>query len=177
MSMRWYVVQVYSGMEKSVSAVLQDRINRSEHTAQFGEILIPIEEVVEIKNGQKSISERRFFPGYILMEIDMTDEAWHLVKSTAKVSGFIGGKTNKPSPITQAEVDKIRAQMKEGAEKPKPKVLFEIGEYIRVKEGPFADFNGTVEEVLYEKSRLRIAVTIFGRATSVEMEFAQVEKT
>ncbi len=135
-----------------------------------------MEEVVEIKAGQKHTSERKFFPGYVLVEMDMDDESWHLVKSTPKVTGFIGGTATKPTPISEKEVDKIMQQMQEGVEKPRPKVLFEAGEMVRVKEGPFTDFNGTVEEVNYEKSRLRVSVTIFGRATPVELEFAQVEK-
>src|SRR5690606_36215273 len=139
-------------------------------------ILVPVEEVIEMKGGQKSISERKFFPGYVLVEMDMDDESWHLVKSTPRVTGFVGGTATKPTPITQKEVDKIMAQMQEGVEKPRPKVLFETGEMVRVKDGPFTDFNGTVEEVNYEKSRLRVSVTIFGRATPVELEFAQVEK-
>jgi transcriptional antiterminator NusG len=173
---RWYVVHAYSGMEKSVRKALVERIARSGMENQFGEILVPTEEVVEVKNGQKSVSERRFFPGYVLVEMDMTDESWHLVKNTAKVTGFVGGKANRPTPISQKEVEKIMAQMQEGVEKPRPKTLFEVGEMVRVKEGPFTDFNGNVEEVNYEKSRLRVSVTIFGRATPVELEFGQVEK-
>jgi transcriptional antiterminator NusG len=173
---RWYVVHAYSGMEKSVKKALLERIARSELTEQFGEILVPTEEVVEVKNGQKAVTERRFFPGYVLVEMDMTDESWHLVKNTAKVTGFVGGKANRPTPISPKEVDKIMAQMQEGVEKPRPKTLFEVGEMVRVKEGPFTDFNGNVEEVNYEKSRLRVSVTIFGRATPVELEFGQVEK-
>jgi transcription termination/antitermination protein NusG len=173
---RWYVVHAYSGMEKSVKKALVERIARSELTAQFGEILVPTEEVVEVKNGHKAVTERRFFPGYVLVEMDMTDESWHLVKNTAKVTGFVGGKANRPTPISPKEVDKIMAQMQEGVEKPRPKTLFEVGEMVRVKEGPFTDFNGNVEEVNYEKSRLRVSVTIFGRATPVELEFGQVEK-
>ena len=173
---RWYVVHAYSGMEKSVRKALIERIARSGMENQFGEILVPTEEVVEVKNGQKSVSERRFFPGYVLVEMDMTDESWHLVKNTAKVTGFVGGKANRPTPISQKEVEKIMAQMQEGVEKPRPKTLFEVGEIVRVKEGPFTDFNGNVEEVNYEKSRLRVSVTIFGRATPVELEFGQVEK-
>ncbi len=176
MAKQWYIVHVYSAMEKSIARSLQDRVDRSEYAHMFGEILVPIEEVVEIKNGQKVTSERRFFPGYVFMEIEMTDETWHLVKSTPKVTGFIGGKANKPMPITAAEVQKIRDQMQAGVEKPRPKVLFEVGEMVRVKDGPFADFNGNIEEVLYEKNRLRLSVTIFGRATSVDMDFGQVEK-
>ena len=173
---RWYVVHAYSGMEKSVRKALIERIARSGMEQQFGEILVPTEEVVEVKNGQKAVTERRFFPGYVLVEMDMTDESWHLVKNTAKVTGFVGGKANRPTPISVKEVEKIMAQMQEGVEKPRPKTLFEVGEMIRVKEGPFTDFNGNVEEVNYEKSRLRVSVTIFGRATPVELEFAQVEK-
>jgi transcriptional antiterminator NusG len=176
MAKRWYVVHAYSGLEKSVQRSLQERIDRSEIAEQFGRILVPSEEVVEIKGGQKSITERRFFPGYVLVEMEMTDESWHLVKNTSKVTGFVGGVGNKPTPISQAEVDKIMQQMLEGAEKPRPKILFEVGEVVRVKEGPFADFNGSVEEVSYDKSKLRVSVTIFGRATPVELDFHQVEK-
>jgi transcriptional antiterminator NusG len=173
---RWYVVHAYSGMEKSVMKALQERIDRDGMQDKFGRILVPTEEVVEVKNGQKSITERRFFPGYVLVEMEMTDESWHLVKNTNKVTGFVGGKANKPTPISQKEVEKILTQMQEGVEKPRPKTLFEVGEMVRVKEGPFTDFNGNVEEVNYEKSRLRVSVTIFGRATPVELEFGQVEK-
>jgi len=176
MTKRWYVVHAYSGFEKSVQRALVERITRADMQDKFGQILVPVEEVIEMKNGQKSISERKFFPGYVLVEMDMDDESWHLVKSTPRVTGFIGGTATKPTPITQKEVDKIMAQMQEGVEKPRPKVLFETGELVRVKDGPFTDFNGTVEEVNYEKSRLRVSVTIFGRATPVELEFAQVEK-
>lgn len=174
---RWYVVHAYSGMEKSVARTLQERVDRAAMQDKFGKILVPTEEVVEIKGGQKSISERRFFPGYVLVEMEMTDETWHLVKNTPKVTGFIGGKANKPTPISEREVQKILSQMQEGVEKPRPKVLFEVGEMVRVKDGPFTDFNGNVEEVNYEKSKLRVSVTIFGRATPVELDFAQVEKT
>jgi transcriptional antiterminator NusG len=173
---RWYVVHVYSGMEKSVMRALIERINRAGMTEQFGQILVPTEEVVEVKNGQKSVSERRFFPGYVLVEMDMTDETWHLVKNTPKVTGFIGGKSNKPTPIPAREIDKIMQQVQEGVEKPRPKVLYEVGEQVRIKDGPFTDFNGNVEEVNYEKSKVRVSVTIFGRATPVELEFGQVEK-
>jgi len=173
---RWYVVHAYSGMEKSVMKALQERIDRDGMQDKFGRILVSTEEVVEVKNGQKSITERRFFPGYVLVEMEMTDESWHLVKNTNKVTGFVGGKANKPTPISQKEVEKILTQMQEGVEKPRPKTLFEVGEMVRVKEGPFTDFNGNVEEVNYEKSRLRVSVTIFGRATPVELEFGQVEK-
>ena len=173
---KWYVVHAFSGMEKSVANDLQERIDRANMQDSFGEILVPVEEVVEIRKGQKSISERRFFPGYVLVEMSMNEQTWHLVKNTNKVTGFVGGSSSKPSPISQAEVNKIMAQMKEGVEKPRPKVLFETGEIVRVKEGPFADFNGNVEEVNYEKNRMRVSVTIFGRSTPVELEFGQVEK-
>lgn len=173
---RWYVVHAYSGFEKSVQRALTERITRAGMQDKFGKILVPVEEVVEMKAGQKHTSERKFFPGYVLVEMDMDDESWHLVKSTPKVTGFVGGTSTKPTPISEKEVDKIMQQMQEGVEKPRPKVLFETGEMVRVKDGPFTDFNGTVEEVNYEKSRLRVSVTIFGRATPVELEFAQVEK-
>ncbi len=176
MSKRWYVVHAYSGMEKSVARALQDRVERAGMQGQFGKILVPTEEVVEMKNGQRTISERRFFPGYVLVEMEMNDDTWHLVKNTGKVTGFVGGSGHRPTPISEKEVDKIMSQMQEGVEKPKPKTLFEVGEMVRVKEGPFTDFNGNVEEVNYEKSRLRVSVTIFGRATPVELEFGQVEK-
>jgi transcriptional antiterminator NusG len=173
---RWYVVHVYSGLEKSVQRALQERIDRGGMQQYFGQILVPTEEVVEIKGGQKAISERRFFPGYVLVEMDMTDDSWHLVKNTSKVTGFVGGTGNRPTPISEKEVAKIMQQMQEGAEKPRPKVLFEVGEMVRVKEGPFTDFNGNVEEANYEKSKLKVTVTIFGRATPVELDFDQVEK-
>lgn len=176
MTKRWYVVHAYSGFEKPVQRALLERINRANMQDQFGQILVPVEEVVEMKSGQKSISERKFFPGYVLVEMDMNDETWHLVKSTPKVTGFIGGSATKPTPISAKEVAKIMQQIQDGVEKPRPKVLFETGELVRIKEGPFTDFNGNVEEVNYEKSRLRVSVTIFGRATPVELEFGQVEK-
>ena len=176
MAMRWYVVHAYSGMEKSVARSLQERVDRAGMQGLFGQILVPTEEVVEIKNGQKAITERRFFPGYVLCEMEMTDESWHLVKSTSKVTGFLGGSGSRPAPISDKEVAKIMSQMQEGVEKPKPKTLFEVGELVRVREGPFTDFNGNVEEVNYEKSRIRVSVTIFGRGTPVELEFGQVEK-
>jgi transcription termination/antitermination protein NusG len=175
-SKRWYVVHAYSGFEKSVKKALLDRIARDGMQDKFGQILVPVEEVVEMKAGQKNISERKFFPGYVLVEMEMTDESWHLVKNTNKVTGFVGGSAMKPTPISQKEVDKILQQVQEGVEKPRPKVLFEIGEVVRVKEGPFTDFHGNVEDVNYDKSKLRVSVTIFGRATPVELEFAQVEK-
>jgi transcription termination/antitermination protein NusG len=177
MSKRWYVVHVYSGMEKSVLKALLERIERAGLQTSFGKILVPSEEVVEMKGGQKSISERRIFPGYVLVEMDLTDETWHLVKNTTRVTGFLGGSGNRPTPISEKEVAKILSQMEEGVEKPRPKVLFEVGEMVRVKEGPFSDFNGNVEEVNYEKSKVRVSVTIFGRSTPVELDFSQVEKT
>jgi transcriptional antiterminator NusG len=173
---RWYVVHAYSGFEKSVQRTLLDRIQRTGMQDKFGQVLVPVEEVVEMKSGQKSISERKFFPGYVLVEMEMTDDTWHLIKSTPKVTGFIGGTATKPTPISQREVDNILHQIQEGVEKPKPKVLFESGEMVRVKEGPFTDFNGTVEAVNYEKNKLRVAVSIFGRSTPVELDFSQVEK-
>lgn len=176
MSMRWYVVHAYSGQEKSIQAALIDRIKRSGMQDKFGDVLVPTEEVVEMKSGQKALSERRFFPGYILVQMEMTDETWHLVKSTPKVTGFIGGSAMKPTPVPDREVEAILNQVKEGVEKPKPKVLFEVGENVRVTEGPFTDFHGNVEEVNYDKSKLRVSVLIFGRATPVELDFGQVEK-
>jgi len=175
-NMRWYVVHAYSGMEKSVRRSLIERIERMGMKERFGEILVPTEEVVEVKSGQKTVTERRFFPGYILVEMEMTDETWHLVKNTPKISGFVGGKSNRPTPVAQHEIDKLLLQMQEGVAKPRPKVSYEVGELVRIKEGPFADFNGNVEEVNYEKSRLRVLVSIFGRSTPVELEFGQVEK-
>jgi transcriptional antiterminator NusG len=155
---------------------LVERIAREGMQEQFGQILVPVEEVVELKGGQKSITERKFFPGYVLVEMEMTDESWHLVKSTAKVTGFLGGSAMKPTPITAKEVQNIMQQMQAGVEKPRPKVLFEVGESVRVKDGPFTDFNGSVEEVNYDKNKIRVAVTIFGRSTPVELDFGQVEK-
>jgi len=177
MTKRWYVVHAYSGFEKSVQRTLLERIARSGMEDKFGQVLVPVEEVVEMKGGQKSISERKFFPGYVLVEMDMDEETWHLVKSTPRVTGFVGGTATKPTPISEKEVEKIMSQIQEGVEKPRPKVLFEVGEVVRVKEGPFTDFHGSVEDVNYEKSKLRVSVTIFGRATPVELEFGQVEKT
>ena len=175
---RWYVVHAFSGFEKTVQRALIERIARSgtDVSSQFGQVMVPVEEVVEIKNGQKSMSERKFFPGYVLVEMDMTDDSWHLVKSTPKVTGFIGGTATRPAPISQKEVDTILNQVKTGVEKPKPKFLWEVGEAVRVKEGPFNDFMGNVEDVNYEKSKLHVSVMIFGRATPVELDFGQVEK-
>jgi transcriptional antiterminator NusG len=176
MGMNWYVVHTYSQFEKSVQRALTERIQREGMQDKFGQILVPVEEVVELKSGQKSISERKFFPGYVLVEMEMTDESWHLVKSTPKVTGFLGGSAMKPSPISAKEVQTIMQQMQAGVEKPRPKVLFEVGELVRVKDGPFTDFNGSVEDVNYDKNKIRVAVTIFGRSTPVELDFGQVEK-
>ena len=175
--LRWYVAHAYSGMEKAVERNITERINRAGMQSRFGSILVPTEEVVEVKNGQKKTAERKFFPGYVLVQMIMDDETWHLVKHTNKVTGFVGGAKNRPTPISEEDVRKIVSQMQEGTEKPRHKVEFEVGEYVRVKEGPFTDFNGTLEEVNYEKNKVRVSVTIFGRATPVELEFGQVEKT
>ena len=175
--LRWYIVHAYSGMEKAVERNIAERIVRSGMQSKFGRILVPSEEVVEMRNGQRRTTERRLFPGYVFVEMVMEDDTWHLVKHTSKVTGFVGGAKNRPAPISEEEVRKIVDQMQEGTEKPRHKVEFMVGELVRVKEGPFTDFNGSVEEVNYEKSRLRVSVTIFGRATPVELEFAQVEKT
>ena len=175
--LRWYVVHAYSGMEKAVERNILERINRAGMQDKFGRILVPMEEVVEVKNGQKKTTERKFFPGYVLVEMVMGDDTWHLVKHTNKVTGFVGGAKNRPSPISEAEVAKIVNQMQEGTEKPRHKIEFVVGEYVRVKDGPFTDFNGSVEDVNYDKSKVRVAVTIFGRSTPVELEFSQIEKT
>ena len=174
--LRWYVVHAYSGMEKAVERNIAERIARSGMEHKFGRILVPTEEVVEMRNGQRRTTERRFFPGYVLVEMIMDDDTWHLVKHTSKVTGFVGGAKNRPAPISEAEVMKIVNQMQEGIEKPRPKVEWQVGELVRVKEGPFTDFNGAVEDVNYEKSKVRVSVTIFGRATPVELDFSQVEK-
>lgn len=176
MSKKWYVVHAYSGYEKSVRRALLERIARAGMEDSFGEILVPVEEVVEMKSGQKSISERKFFPGYVLVEMEMSDETWHLVKNTDKVTGFVGGTVMKPTPISPKEVQNILNQIQEGIEKPKPKILFEPGEAVRVKDGPFTDFHGNVEDVNYDKSKIRVSVSIFGRPTPVELDFNQVEK-
>ncbi|HWU53453.1 MULTISPECIES: transcription termination/antitermination protein NusG [Tahibacter] len=185
MAKRWYVVHAYSGFEHQVAKGLRDRVTRAGMEDKFGEILVPTEEVIEMRGGQKRRSERKFFPGYVLVQIEtdtenkapkIDDESWHLVKETSKVMGFIGGTADRPLPIKDSEADAILRRVQEGVEKPKPKVLFEPGEMVRVTEGPFNDFNGVVEEVNYEKSRLRVAVLIFGRSTPVELEFGQVEK-
>ncbi len=176
MSQKWYVVQAYSGFEKNVQRILEERIAREEMGDYFGQILVPVEKVVDIRNGRKTISERKSYPGYVLVEMEMTDDSWHLVKSTPRVSGFIGGRANRPTPISQREAEIILQQVQTGIEKPKPKVEFEVGQQVRVNEGPFADFNGVVEEVNYERNKLRVSVQIFGRETPVELEFSQVEK-
>ena len=176
MSLSWYVVHSYSGYENQVKRSLEDRIIRGRMESKFGKILVPTEEVVEMKDGQKRKSDRKFFPGYVLVEMAMDDDSWHLVKDCPKVMGFIGGTSDRPTPISEREVNVILDRINDGAAKPRPKVLFEVGEVVRVIDGPFADFNGVVEEVNYEKSRLRVAVTIFGRSTPVELEFGQVSK-
>lgn len=177
MAMNWYVVHAYSGFERKVKQALSARIELKGMQASFGEILVPTEEVVEMKGGKRRKTERKFFPGYVLVEMEMNDETWHLVKSVPKVMGFVGGTSDHPAPIPAAQANEVRERMREGAEKPRPKVLFEVGEVLRVIDGPFNDFNGVVEEVNYEKSRLRVAVSIFGRSTPVELGFTQVEKT
>jgi len=174
--MSWYVVHAYSGFENQVKKSLEDRIVRNSMDSKFGEILVPTEEVVEMKEGVKRRSERKFFPGYVLVEMKMEDDTWHLVKECPKVLGFIGGTKDNPTPITNREAEQILNRIQEGVEKPRPKTLFEVGELVRVIDGPFADFNGAVEEVNYDKSRLRVSVSIFGRSTPVELEFGQVSK-
>jgi transcriptional antiterminator NusG len=175
--LRWYVVHAYSGMEKAVERNIRESIARAGMETKFGRILVPTEEVVEMKNGQRRTAERKFFPGYVFVEMVMDDDTWHLVKHTNKVTGFVGGAKNRPAPISEAEVQKIVSQMQDGVDKPRHKVEFMVGELVRVKEGPFTDFNGSIEEVNYDKSKVRVSVTIFGRATPVELEFSQVEKT
>lgn len=176
MAKRWYVVHAYSGYEKHVMRSLQERIKLAGKEEEFGEILVPTEEVVEMRSGQKRKSERKFFPGYVLVQMEMNDSTWHLVKDTPRVMGFIGGTADKPAPITDKEAEAILQRVANTGDKPKPRTLFEPGETVRVSDGPFADFNGTVEEVNYEKSRVQVAVSIFGRLTPVELEFSQVEK-
>ncbi len=177
MALRWYVIHAYSGFEKQVQRSLSERIKRSGMEEKFGEILVPTEEVVEMREGQKRKSERKFFPGYVLVQMELDDDTWHLVKEVPRVMGFVGGRPDRPTPISEQEAEQILNRVREGAEKPRPKVLFEVGEVVRVTDGPFTDFNGAVEEVNYEKNRLRVAVLIFGRSTPVELEFSQVEKT
>ncbi len=176
MALRWYVVHAYSNYEHKVKQSLEERIQRYGLGDKFGQILVPTEEVVEMREGQKRRSERKFFPGYVLVQMEMDDETWHLVKEVPKVLGFIGGSSDKPAPISEKEAMAILHQVQEGVEKPRPKVLFEPGELVRVTDGPFNDFNGVVEQVNYEKSRLRVAVQILGRSTPVELDFGQVEK-
>lgn len=176
MAMRWYVVHVYSGFEGQVIRSLKEHIKHSALEAMFGEILVPTEEVIEMRAGQKRKSDRKFFPGYVLVQMEMNEATWHVVKNVPKVMGFVGGTSDRPAPISDREAQRILDRIKEGVEKPKHKVLFEPGEVVRVVSGPFADFNGVVEEVNYDKSTLRVAVLIFGRSTPVELEFGQVEK-
>lgn len=175
--MRWYVVHAYAQYENSVAKALKERIARAGLDEQFGDILVPTEEVVEIKDGQKRTTERKFFPGYVFVNMEMNEDTWHLVKSTPKVLGFIGGTAEKPAPISDKEANAILNRVEEAVERPKPKTLFEPGQQVRVNDGPFADFTGVVEEVNYDKNRLRVAVLIFGRSTPVELEFSQVEKS
>jgi transcriptional antiterminator NusG len=176
MAMRWFVVQAYSGFEHQVKRSLEEYIRRAGLEERFGEILVPTEEVIEMREGQKRRSERKFFPGYVLVQMEMADETWHLVKEVPKVLGFIGGTKDRPAPISDREAQTILDRIREGVEKPRPKILFAPGEQVRVTDGPFNDFNGTVEDVNYEKNRLRVSVTIFGRSTPVDLEFSQVEK-
>ncbi len=176
MSMRWYAVQAYSGFEKSVQKGIEERVARSDIQDQFGQILVPVEEVVEMKSGQKTISERKLYPGYVLVQMSMTDESWHLVKSTPRVTAFIGGTAQKPTPIKDKEVDLILQRIDDSKSNPIQKMSFEKGESVRIIDGPFKDFSGSVEDINYEKSKLRVSVVIFGRSTPVELEFGQVEK-
>jgi len=173
---RWYVVHAYSGFESYVKKVLESRIATSEHKDKFGSIMVPTEEVVEMREGSRRKSERKFFPGYVLVQMEMDSDTWHMVKQVPKVLGFIGGTSDKPAPITEAEADAILNRVEEGVDRPRPKVLFEVGEVVRVNDGPFNDFNGVVEEVNYEKSKMLVSVQIFGRSTPVELAFGQVEK-
>lgn len=174
--MRWYVVHAYSGFEKQVMRLLKERIERSGLQDSFGEVLVPTEEVVEMRDGQRRKSDRKFFPGYVLVNMEMHDESWHLVKSVPKVMGFIGGSSDKPAPISEREANDILQRVQDGAESPRPKILFQPGELVRVIDGPFNDFSGVVEEVNYDKNRLRVEVNMFGRSTPVELEFGQVQK-
>jgi transcription termination/antitermination protein NusG len=175
MASRWYVIHVYSGFEKKVATAIREQAEQKALGERFEEILVPTEEVVEVKRGAKVNSERKFFPGYVLIKMDLDDQTWHLVKNTAKVTGFLGGR-GRPSPISDAEAARIMRQVQEGIERPKPSITFEVGEQVRVSDGPFTSFNGVVEEVDEEKSRIKVAVSIFGRATPVELEYTQVEK-
>ncbi len=173
---RWYVVQAFSGFEGRVAQSLREHIKMHNMEELFGDVLVPTEEVVEMRAGQRRKSERKFFPGYVLVQMIMNDESWHLVRSIPRVMGFIGGTSDRPAPITDKEADAILNRLEKASESPRPKTMFEAGEVVRVNDGPFADFNGTVEEVDYEKSRIKVSVSIFGRATPVELEFGQVEK-
>jgi transcriptional antiterminator NusG len=175
MAIRWYVLQVYSGFEKKVAESIREQAIQKGMDDLFEEILVPTEEVIEMRRGQKVTSERKFFPGYVLIKMDLGDDSWHLVKNTPKVTGFLGNR-GQPSPISQAEADRIMRQVQEGVERPKPSVTFEIGETVRVSDGPFTSFIGLVDEVDEERARLKVAVSIFGRATPVELEYSQVEK-
>lgn len=177
MTMRWYVIHAYSGFEKQVKRALEERIRREGLQEKFGDILVPTEEVVEMRQGQKTTSERKFFPGYVLIQMEMDERTWHMVKDTPKVTGFVGGTAGRPHPLTEKEAQAILQQVQEGVEKPRPKISFEAGESVRVIDGPFKDFNGMVEEVNYEKNKLRVSVMVFGRSTPVELDFGQVEKT
>ncbi len=177
MALRWYVVHAYSNFENKVKQALEERIKREGLEEYFGKILVPTEEVIEMRMGQQRKSERKFFPGYVLVQMDLTDETWHLVKDVPRVLGFIGGTSDKPAPISEKEAMSILNRVEDGVNKPRPKILFEVGEVIRVTDGPFKDFNGVVEEVNYEKNKLKISVLIFGRSTSVELAFGQVEKS
>jgi len=175
-ALKWYVVHAYSNFENKVKTALEDRVRLRGLGDRFGKIIVPTEEVVEMREGQRRRSERKFFPGYVLVQMELDDETWHLVKEVPKVLGFIGGSSDKPAPISDSEAESILNRVQEGADKPRPKVLFEPGEVVRVTDGPFNDFNGVVEDVNYDKSKLRVAVQILGRSTPVELEFGQVEK-
>ena len=175
MSAKWYVLHVYSGFESKVAQSIREQAVQQDMADKIQEVLVPIEEVVELRRGAKVSAERKFFPGYVLIKMELTDETWHLVQSSPKVTGFLGGQ-GKPSPISYAEAEQIMRQVQEGIERPKPSVVFEIGEQVRVSDGPFSSFNGYVEDIDEEKTRLKVSVSIFGRSTPVELEYGQVEK-